>query len=83
VRAYGIYLERAGGASWHFHPWDYYLRLLIHFPSQGTPVWTEALIVVLSILGAAAGFTERGVPGADSRGLRFLENAQTLPSAMF
>jgi uncharacterized protein (TIGR03663 family) len=72
VRAYGIYLERAGGASWHFHPWDYYLRLLIHFPSQGTPVWTEALVVVLSVAGAAAGFTARGVPGADARGLRFL-----------
>ena len=25
VRAYGIYMDRAGAASWHFHPWHYYL----------------------------------------------------------
>ena len=25
VRAYGLYLDRARTASWHFHPWPYYL----------------------------------------------------------
>ena len=72
VRAYGIYLDRAGAASWHFHPWDYYLRLLIHFPAEGAPLWTEGLIVVLAVVGGAAGWSARGVPGADSRVLRFL-----------
>ena len=72
VRAYAIYLDRAGAASWHFHPWDYYLRLLIHFPAEGTPLWTEGLIVVLAVFGGAAGWSKRGVPGADSRVLRFL-----------
>jgi len=72
VRAYGIYLDRAGSASWHFHPWDYYLRLLVHFPAEGTPLWTEGLIVVLAAIGCAAGWTAKGVPGADSRVLRFL-----------
>ena len=72
ARAYGIYLDRAGTASWHFHPWDYYLSLLIHFPSSGTPVWTEGLILVLAVAGGAAGWSARGVPGADSRILRFL-----------
>ncbi|HYN01330.1 MAG TPA: hypothetical protein VE359_02680, partial [Vicinamibacteria bacterium] len=72
VRAYGIYLDRAGAASWHFHPWDYYLRLLIHFPAGGTPLWTEGLILVLAVVGGAAGWSAKGVPGADSRVLRFL-----------
>ncbi len=72
VRAYALYLERAGTASWHFHPWDYYVRVLVHFPATGTPSWTEGLIVVLAIVGGAAGWTTRGVPGADSRALRFL-----------
>jgi uncharacterized protein (TIGR03663 family) len=72
VRAYGIYLDRAGAASWHFHPWDYYLRLLIHFPAEGAPLWTEGLIAALAVLGSAAGWSKRGVPGADSRVLRFL-----------
>jgi uncharacterized protein (TIGR03663 family) len=72
VRAYGAYLDRATGASWHFHPWHYYLGLLIHFPSEGTPVWTEALILVLSVIGAAAGWSARGLSGADARLLRLL-----------
>ena len=72
VRAYGIYLDRAGTASWHFHPWDYYLRLLVHFPAEGTPLWTESLILVLAGMGWAAGWSQRSVPGADPRALRFL-----------
>jgi hypothetical protein len=73
VRAYGIYLDRAGAATWHFHPWDYYLRLLIHFPAEGTPPWTEGLVVGLAAVGCAAGWSAKGVPGADSRILRFLD----------
>jgi uncharacterized protein (TIGR03663 family) len=72
VRAYGIYVDRASAASWHFHPWHYYLSLLIHFPARGTPVWTEGLIIVLAAAGCAAGWAAKGVPGADSRILRFL-----------
>ena len=78
LRSYGIYLGRAGAASWHVHPWDYYLRLLIHFPARGTPVWTEGLILLLAAAGCAAGWRAKGragadsVPGADPRVLRFL-----------
>jgi uncharacterized protein (TIGR03663 family) len=71
VRAYGLYLGRAGAAV-HFHPWPYYLRLLIHFPSRGTPFWTEGLIVGLATIGAAGGWMPSGVTGADPRSLRFL-----------
>jgi hypothetical protein len=72
VRAYWMYLDRANAAAWHFHPWHYYLGLLLHFPAEGTPVWTEGLVVVLAIAGAAAGWSRSGVPGADGRVLRFL-----------
>jgi uncharacterized protein (TIGR03663 family) len=72
LRAYALYLERANAVSWHFHPWHYYLGLLIHFPSRGTPLWTEALIIGLALLGCAAGWRGKGVPGADPRALRFL-----------
>jgi uncharacterized protein (TIGR03663 family) len=71
VRAYGLYLDRAGGASWHVQPWWYYLRLLVHFPSDGTPFWTEGLILLLAIVGAAAGWAKR-VPGADPSALRLI-----------
>jgi len=72
LRAYGIYVERAGAASWHFHPWDYYLHLLIHFPARGTPVWSEALIVLLAVVGGALGWSGKPASGADTRILRFL-----------
>jgi uncharacterized protein (TIGR03663 family) len=71
VRAYGFYLDRAGTASWHVHPWSYYLRLLL-FPAKGAPLWTEGLILILAVAGGAAGWMAKGVPGADARALRFL-----------
>jgi uncharacterized protein (TIGR03663 family) len=72
VRSYWIWLGRAGSDPWHIHSWDYYLRLLIHFPARGTPFWTEGLILVLAVAGAAAGWSNRGVPGTDPKVLRFL-----------
>ena len=71
-RSYWIWLDRAASDPWHIHPWDYYLRLLIHFPARGTPFWTEGLILVLAAGGAAAGWSRRGVPGTDPKVLRFL-----------
>ena len=72
LRAYEIYANRAGAASWHFHSWEYYLRLLLLFPARGTPLWTEGLIVALAGVGCAAGWSARGASGADSRALRYL-----------
>jgi hypothetical protein len=72
ARAYGFYLDRARTASWHFHPWSYYLGLLIRFPSSGTPFWTEGLILVLAVAGGAAAWVAKGVAGAEARALRFL-----------
>ncbi len=72
VGAYALYADRAAGASWHFHPWDYYLRLLVHFPATGTPLWSEGLILGLAIVGAVSAWRAGGVPGADARTLRFL-----------
>ena len=72
ARSYWIWLGRAGTGSIHAHPWDYYLSLLIHFPSTGTPFWTEGLILVLAGCGAVAGWSAKGVPGAEAKVLRFL-----------
>jgi uncharacterized protein (TIGR03663 family) len=72
VRALGLYVHRANAASWHFHPWHYYLGLLTHFPARGTPFWTEGLILALAVAGVAAGWSRSGIPGADSRVVRFL-----------
>jgi hypothetical protein len=72
VRALGFYLERATSPTWHVHPWSYYLGLLLHFPAQGTPFWTEGLIMALAVVGGVAGWVRGASSGADARVLRFL-----------
>jgi len=72
VRAFGMYAERARAQSWHVHAWDYYLRLLVHFPAEGTPFWTEGVIVALAAVGATAAWIARDHGGASAGVLRFL-----------
>jgi uncharacterized protein (TIGR03663 family) len=72
VRSYRLYLDRANEAARHFHPWHYYLGLLARFPAEGTPVWTEGLVLALAAAGATAGWVRGALPPADASTLRFL-----------
>jgi uncharacterized protein (TIGR03663 family) len=72
ARSYGIYLDRAHSASLHFHPWHYYIGLLAYSPAQGTPVFTEGLILTLAVAGGVSGWRENAATGADPRVVRFL-----------
>jgi len=72
LRTYGTWLERARTASWHVHPWHYYLGLLVRAPAEGTPLWSEAVVLLLAAAIVAAGWSGRGVPGADRGALRFI-----------
>jgi uncharacterized protein (TIGR03663 family) len=53
LATFASYLHRAGSGI-HDHPWDYYLRLLVYWRDGAGPVWTEALIVALAVLGGVA-----------------------------
>ena len=72
LRAYHFYFDRAGAPSYHIHPWDFYLRLLVYSHSQGGPVWSEGLIAVLAVPGFLAGWRKAGIPGINQTLLRFL-----------
>ena len=72
LRTYGTYFERAGSSGQHDHPWDYYLRTLIWPRSGPGPVWTEALIVVLALVGIATAVRRTNRIGANASLLRFL-----------
>jgi len=71
-------LRRAGGGAGeeagnlHVNPWDFYLRRLIWFRYGRGPIWSEALVAVLAVAGAIAGFARRGLGRADARFVRFL-----------
>jgi len=72
IAAYRTYFERGGGNSWHTQPWHFYLNLLLYSHSEGSPVWTEGLVVGLALLGLLACLMPGSIPGVDRRTLRVL-----------
>jgi len=70
---YGTYFGRAGGEqSVHVHPWYYYLRMLLFWKYADGPVWTEALILVLAVVGVGTLFRRRCRSDIDRSLLGFL-----------
>lgn len=72
IRTYLPWLERAEGASPHINPWGFYLHRLLFFHVAKGPVWSEALILVLAVFGAYAGFARKGLADANAGFIRFL-----------
>ena len=72
IRTYLPWLGRAGGDSPHIHSWSFYLHRLLWFHVAKGPVWTEALIFVLALIGAAAGFIRKQLGRANASFVRFL-----------
>ncbi len=72
IRTYLPWANRAAGDSPHIHPWYFYLQRLLFFQVSTGPIWTEALIVCLAIIGAIAGFRRRRLSGANASLVRFL-----------
>ncbi len=72
VRTYLPWLHRAGGESPHIHPWSFYLERLFWFHVGKGPVWSEALILVLALIGAGAGFVRKRLGRASASFVRFL-----------
>ena len=64
VRTYLPWLHRAGGATVHEHPWDFYFRRLFFFRANGGPVWSEGLIGVLAAAGFLGALFGRGAAGS-------------------
>lgn len=71
IRTYTTYLGRAGESA-HIHPWHYYLNILLYFRFGDGPIWTEALIVLLAVVGFIAVMVKKNWAGADPVLLRFI-----------
>lgn len=52
VLTYAPWLGRARGDSPHIHPWYFYFERLAWFHPARSPVWTEALVLVLALVGS-------------------------------
>jgi len=72
VLTYLPWLDRAGGASPHIHPWTFYFERLFWFHPVRSPVWSEALLGLLAVVGGGAALSGRGLAEADARLARFL-----------
>jgi uncharacterized protein (TIGR03663 family) len=72
IRTYMHWISRAGGASEHMQPWYFYLQRLLFFHVAKGPVWTEALIFVLAVLGAATGFVRKNLGRSNASFARFI-----------
>jgi len=69
---YLVWFQRAKGASPHVHGWGFYWERLLFFHSAGGPIWSEALVLALAVLGGLAAFGRRGVAGVNRCLARFL-----------
>lgn len=58
LAAFKDYAARGTEAGLHSQPWSYYLKILAGSRAEGV-VWTEALILVLALVGVAAAFLRR------------------------
>jgi uncharacterized protein (TIGR03663 family) len=72
IRTYTHWLNRAGGASEHMQPWYFYFQRLLWFHVGKGPVWTEALFLVLAIIGGATGFVRKDLGRSNASFVRFL-----------
>jgi uncharacterized protein (TIGR03663 family) len=73
--AFFEYLNRAAGegsVGRHDHPWYYYFRILFWWPRGEGPLWTEAAVAVLALVGVTAGVLGRGIDRARLPAVRFL-----------
>jgi uncharacterized protein (TIGR03663 family) len=54
IRAFAPWLHRAGGATVHNHPWNFYFERLFFYRANGGPLWSEGLIGLLAVVGFVA-----------------------------
>ncbi len=72
VTTYQTYLDRAGNHADHFHPWYYYLKILLWSNFTNGFVWTEVFLLVLAGIGGYFAVSQRHNSKGDARLLWFL-----------
>jgi uncharacterized protein (TIGR03663 family) len=72
IRSFKTYFGFAIHSQTHFHPWYYYLKLLIYSKASMGPPWTEGAVVILAVIGIVLIVTRKGISDFDKYLLDFL-----------
>ncbi|NIP28714.1 MAG: TIGR03663 family protein [Phycisphaerae bacterium] len=75
VQTYTTYFDRAGQNQLHNHPWYFYLKLLLFYKYGPVPFWSfcsEALIVILAVVGFIIAIRGKDLGGVNFHFLRFI-----------
>ena len=83
LATYSHWIGRAGTGSAHVHGPAFYMHRLLFFHTDKGPIWSEALIFLLALAGAAAGFLRRDMGGGSASFVRFLTFHTVLLTAFY
>ena len=72
LRAFGFWIGHAGTQTAHVHPWHFYFERLFWYATGGGQVWTEGLIGVLALVGAAASLAGKWLGPVNLQLARFI-----------
>jgi uncharacterized protein (TIGR03663 family) len=83
VLSFQSYFGKAGEAGFHSYPWSYYLKMLTFSRYGNGPIWSEAFILVLAIVGCVAAFHPRWLKDSSSLFMRFIFFYTLLATAIY
>ncbi len=82
ILAFKSYFIKAGSPGLHSHPWNYYLDMLVHSRYGQGPAWTEAMILILGIIGGSAAWIKKS-PDKEGRFFRFIALFTLIQTVVF
>ena len=86
LSTYFYYLGRASGegsVGRHVYPWHYYVRSLFWWQHGSGPIWTEAWIAALALVGLVAAVLGRGFKSTSLPIVRFLSIYTVLMTVIY
>jgi uncharacterized protein (TIGR03663 family) len=81
--SFKVYFIRAGEGGFHIHPWYYYLRTLAFFRIGSGPLWSEAFILLLAVVGGVTAFRRKLNDQGHSRFRKFMLFYTLFSTAVF
>ncbi len=83
ILSFKVYFVRAGETGFHSHPWHYYLQTLAFSKTGSGPLWSEALILLLALIGGVAAFRRKLLANRNISFQRFILFFTLLSAAVY